>query len=230
MANQQKIRFASGGPDALFSGIWRIVVNKDDVYIGGSKSAMGIYKVSLHKSGVWVLAGTEQSGATFNGNRRGKQWKRPLEHSLGITRGPSILIPRTSLGSRPFPPDEVAKDVVWFKEPGPGQVVDFSMYFVEKDARTEWDTGQMALTEFNLARGNRLILFGSVRQAPAPFLATVEDMLERNVFHVSDPDAFAGGSLLWYTEAPDLQNTIRFPVIVDLPVSMKGGPPASQRR
>jgi len=34
---QHSIRFAVGSPDALFSGIWRLVADKDDAYLGGQQ-------------------------------------------------------------------------------------------------------------------------------------------------------------------------------------------------
>ena len=124
------MRFACGSPGALFSGVWRMVVNRNDVYLGASKAAMSILKISLHHSGVWVLAATEQSGAKFDGNRRAKRWAQPLGHAPGVVRGPSILVPRTSLGSRPTPPDEPLNQVAWFAAPGEGEAVEFSLYLV----------------------------------------------------------------------------------------------------
>src|SRR5262245_55602816 len=112
MSRSRYFRFASGGPEAPFSGVWRLAIKGSDVYIGASKSSMSMFKLSLHKSGVWVLAGTQQSNIELvKGNRRGKEWTRPVEHVPGVTRGPSIFVPHTSLGSRPFPLDESGKKV-----------------------------------------------------------------------------------------------------------------------
>lgn len=91
MPKPESVRFASGCVDKPYSGVWRLVVKNDDVFLGASKESMGIFKVSLHQSGVWVLAATQQSGATFQGgNRRAKRWERPLPHKVGVTRGPSV--------------------------------------------------------------------------------------------------------------------------------------------
>lgn len=73
MPRSQPIRFGSGSPEAAFSGVWRLIVSKDDVYIGASRASMAVFKISLHKSGVWVLAATQQSGATFEAG--GGRWR-----------------------------------------------------------------------------------------------------------------------------------------------------------
>jgi hypothetical protein len=151
MAKAQTIRFASGHPEEPFSEVWRLVVTNEDIFIGASKASMGIFKISLHRSGVWVLAATKQSGATFeNGNRRAKQWNRPLEHTQGVTRGPSIIVPHTSLGSRPLLAEESKKEVVWYAGPAVGEVVEFSLYFVEPSAMIRWNPDETVLAELSL--------------------------------------------------------------------------------
>lgn len=182
MAKAQTVRFAAGRPDEPFSGVWWLVVKNDDVFIGASKSSMGIFKVSLHKSGVWALAATKQSGATFqNGNRRAKQWNRHLEHIHEVTRGPSILVPHSPLGSRPIQTEEGKKKVAWYPGPAAGETVEFSLYFVEPGAVTRWPD-ETVLAERSLARGNRVILLASTRQSTGDFMATVEKILRDNVF------------------------------------------------
>ena len=107
MAKSRTYRFGAGDDSHPYSGVWRLVVTDTDVYLGASKTSMGTVKVSLHQSGVWVFAATQQSGATFqNGNRRAKQWAAPAEHSPGVRRGPSVLVPHTFLGARAIAPDE----------------------------------------------------------------------------------------------------------------------------
>jgi hypothetical protein len=212
----QTIRFASGSPDEAFSCVWRLVATNNDVFIGASKASMGIFKISLHKSGVWILAATSQSGATFeNGNRRAKQWNRPLQHTQGITRGPSVIVPHTYLGSRPLQADEIKKKVLWYSGPPSGEVVEFTMYFVEPGIVTQWNSEQTVLAELSLARGNRLVLLASARLAPADFMALVERTLRENVFRMKDPSKFESGSLLCVTQSRDALAT---PMVIDLPV------------
>ncbi len=216
MAKLPTVRFAVGSPEAPFSGVWRLVVNKNDVFLGASKSTMSVFKISLHKSGVWVLAATQQSEATFEGgNRRAKRWSRPLEHARGVTRGPSILIPHTSLGARPLTPDEDSPDVIWFPAPATDETVEFSLYFVKPDTITKWNSNEKLLAEIPLADGGHVVLLASTGPSTDPFQETVEKLLRENVFGMSDPAAFSGGSFLWVTESRD---AFKIPMIIDLPV------------
>jgi hypothetical protein len=177
---------------------------------------MGIFKFSLHRSGAWILAATKQSGATFQrGNRRAKQWSRPLEHVQGVTRGPSILVPHTSLGARKLQPSEAGKKVHWYPAPGPGETVEFSLYFVRPDAPTSWGLDETVVDVVRMAGGNRLFILASSRPSPRPFLETIETLLQDNVVRMDNTNDFMGGSFLWVTES---QDRFRLPMIVDLPV------------
>jgi hypothetical protein len=218
MPQASRIRFAAGQPTAPFSGVWRLIVNKDHVYLGPSKEAMRVFKISLHKSGVWVLAATQQSGGSFqDGNRRAKQWRSPAPHVAGVTRGPSIFVPHTSLGSRPLSPNEDAEKVVWFPAPENGQLVEFGLYFVDDGVATLWNAEESVLAELRLASGRRIIVIASVRMSPASFLATVEGMLNKTIVRMKDPSGYLGGSYLWVTQSRD---ALTIPIIVDLPVNI----------
>jgi hypothetical protein len=177
---------------------------------------MGLFKVSLHSSGVWVLAATKQSGATFQGgNRRAKEWNRPLEHAHGITRGPSVLVPHTSLGVRKLPPGEGEKKIHWYRAPPVGEMVEFSLYFVRSGARTSWNPDETVVDSPRLPKNNCLVVLASCRPSPRPFLDTVESLLRENVFRMDNVNGFLGGSFLWVTQSLD---QLRVPLIVDLPV------------
>ncbi|HOC42526.1 MAG TPA: hypothetical protein PKJ99_05830 [Thermoanaerobaculales bacterium] len=222
MAMVQTLRVASGSLLAAYSSIWRIVVDKSEIYLGSGKVAMGIFKVSLHASGTWVLAATKQSGATFEGgNRRAKQWNRPLEHVRGVTRGPSVLIPHTSLGARKVIPGESVKEVHWYRAPHAGETVEFSLYFVEAGIPTSWASDETVVDELRLPGGRQLFVLASARPSPVPFLVTVERLLRENIFGMKDPDAFTGGSLLWVTQSED---SMKIPLLVDLPVPLRATP------
>ena len=216
MARPQTFRFAAGSLEAPFSGVWRLVVNGNDVFLGASKGSMSVFKNSLHQSGVWVLAATQQSGATFErGNRRAKRWSRPLDHVAGVTRGPSVFVPHTSLGSRPLSPDERNPEILWYQAPGDRETVEFSLYFVKPGVATKWNTNETELAQCPAADGSRVFLLASSGESPADFEEACEKMLRENVFRIDDPSEFLGGSLLWITESRD---EYKVPVIVELPV------------
>lgn len=160
MSKSKTVRVASGSHSALFSCVWRIIVSARDVYLGASKASMGLLKFSLHESGVWTFAATKQSTGTFaDGNRRAKKWLRPPEHVPGVTRGPSIVVPYTSLGSRPFPPDEVNDaEVIWFDIPAYGEAVEFSVYFVRAGYSPKWSDACVELARMATDEGALVIL------------------------------------------------------------------------
>ena len=92
-------RFAVGSPSEPFSAVWRLVGDKDP-FLGCYRQGMGLFKISMHPDDT-LVAFTAQSGAKFeNGSRVDKTWPRPPEFRPGWTIGPSILVPRTSIGAR----------------------------------------------------------------------------------------------------------------------------------
>jgi hypothetical protein len=219
MSKAKTLRVASGCTTAPYSGIWRIVANRGEVYLGASKAAMGIFKISLHSSGVWVLAATKQSGASFDGgNRRAKQWNRPLEHVRGVTRGPSILVPYTSLGSRKLLSGDADKKVHWYRAPSVGETVEFSLYFVRQDIAPSWSVDEAVVGNLSLPYGHQLVVLASSRPASKSFLDTAEKLLRENVFRMDDVSAFRGGSFLWVTQS---QDHLKIPLVVDLPVPIQ---------
>jgi hypothetical protein len=195
-------------------------VTDTDVYLGASKTSMGTVKVSLHQSGVWVFAATQQSGATFQeGNRRAKQWAAPAEHSPGVRRGPSILVPHTFLGPRTLPPDEGGRKVIWFPAPVPGNTVEFSLYFVAKGTATSWAPDERVLVAHRRNNGANVVLLGSSRPSAPMFLSAAERLLRENVFKLAAPTGFLGGSFLWITQSTEAS---RVPLLVDMPVPIAG--------
>jgi len=219
VAKAQTLRIASGSAEIPYSSIWRTIADRHDVYLGSSKAAMGIFKISLHRSGAWVLAATKQSGASFQGgNRRAKRWNRPLEHVRGVTRGPSVLVPHTSLGSRKLLPGDADKKVHWYRAPGEGETVEFSLYFVRPDTPTLWDSDQTVINTLRLSHGNLLVVLASARPSPQSFLDTVETLLRENAFRMDDVSAFLGGALLWVAESED---RLKIPLLIDLPMPLQ---------
>lgn len=220
MAKSRTYRFGAGDDSQPYSGVWRLVVTDTDVYLGASKTSMGTVKVSLHQSGVWVFAATQQSGATFqNGNRRAKQWAAPAEHSPGVGRGPSVLVPHTFLGARAIAPDEGGRKVIWFPAPVPGSTVEFSLYFVAKATATSWAPDERVLVAHRRGNGAHVVLLGSSRPSAPTFLSAAERLLRENVFKIDAPSAVLGGSFLWITQSTDAS---RVPVLVDMPVPIGG--------
>jgi len=218
MPKSTTIRFAVGCPEKPFSNVWRLVASKNDVYIGPSKRAMGVMKISLHESGVWVLAATAQSGVTFAGdNRRARRWNRPLEHADGVTRGPSIVVPYTSLGARRYKVEE-RKKVYWHAAPNPGEMVEFSIYFVDSGKEFVYSEDHTLIAVADLANGDGVPVLARTIAANPKFLQTCENLLRKNVFGVDDPTKISEELFLWVTESKD---DLHIPYITDLPVNFR---------
>lgn len=117
MARNPRLTVGVGTPDNQFAPRWTFWTQKDDAYLT-TRGMGGLYKLSLHASGVWVGAFTTESGVESSGNRRTHRWQRPPEFEPGFVRGPEICIPR--LDSRhdlSFPLDPSAKNPVWVAAP-----------------------------------------------------------------------------------------------------------------
>lgn len=215
VAKAKTIRIAAGTPDAPYSGVWRVVADRSEIYIGASKMSMGLLKMSLHSSGAWIFAMTQQSGATFkNNNRRHKKWNMPTEHAKGVTRGPSVLIPHTSLGSRAMLPREGGNIIKWYPAPECGHTIEFSFYFVRDGINPSWEEDETMMGALKLSNGNIFYILASSRPSPKQFLDTNEKLLKDNIFRYHDISDFIGGCFLWITESP---GETKIPMIVDLP-------------
>lgn len=220
MTRHKAVRFAVGGPNESYSGLWRLVVNKNEVYLGASGISMGFLKMSLHSSGVWTFAATKQSGATFNGNRRLEQWHAPPQHKKGITRGPSIFVPRTSTGKRYLLAKEKNKEAIWYPPPNEGEYVEFSLYFLDENISTSWNNNQKILAEIIMKNKKKIVLLASTERASSDFLQACEKIIKESVVVVSNPLAISKTetSLLWIIKS---KRQVKVPIIVDLPVKLK---------
>jgi hypothetical protein len=211
------IRFAAGSAESPYSGIWRLFSNGDDVYLGASKASLKAFKFSLHRSGVWVLAGIDGAGVSFeNGNRRARRWSRPPLTGSGITLGLSVIVPRTSLGSRKSLSGEGDNHTVWYPAPAAGRCVDFTTYFVEAGRTVSWNVGDTVLGEFSLKSGSRVVLIARTRVMSAAFATRIEDLIRNNVVRSKDPGNDVRGCHLLISESAD---SLKTPLVVDFPVA-----------
>lgn len=129
------IRFAVGSPEAVWSGVWRLWVARNDVFLGSRDLSRWI-KVSLHSSGIWRVAWTSQSGikAPQSADRVERRWKRPDPFAEGWTQGPSVRVPHTPVKRRFSAPDYMrVVEVRWFAPPARGNELVFTVLFSEPD-------------------------------------------------------------------------------------------------
>jgi hypothetical protein len=181
---------------------------------------MGTLKISLHASGVWVLSATGQSGVVFEGgNRRAKKWKRPPVDALGITRGPSILVPHTSLAAKPRSLQDDVEGVRWLQAPGEGEAVEITLYFGEDGSRLLWSQDQVVIEEGRLKSGSRVFLVSRTRPLPLSVSRDVEQFMKKATLQTVGLSKAVRAQLLWCRESGD---SLRTPFIFDLPVPVIG--------
>lgn len=205
---------AAGAADAAWSSVWRIATHRDDVYLGCGRMAMRVLKLSLHASGVWVLAATKESGATFEGNRRARKWDLPPEMAPGYRRGPIILAPWTSIGTRPVDA-ELGKPIVWVAPPRKRDAVWFSVYFAPPDGEYSLEPGEVLVGTLDLRTRGSVWVVASWHRTEAAFFNTIHAMLADT--QIEGPAALTSGSLLWVTATGE-----GLPLIVDLPPPKPG--------
>lgn len=137
------LRFAVGSPTEYRSAIWRMWAERDDVYLA-ARVMGGWIKLSMHRSGIWRLAWTAQSGIRAQGSsdRVGERWQRPPEFRAGWIQGPAVIVPNTGI-ERPFThvTDAERIPIVWSPTPKPGHKLHFTLLFASADASPEsWQT------------------------------------------------------------------------------------------
>lgn len=139
-------RFAAGSPWQPFSAVWRLVGGKDP-FLGCYRQGMGLFKISIHLDDT-LFGFTSQSGAKFeSGSRIDKEWPRPPEFHPGWTLGPSILVPRTSIGARALLED-LQPSTAWIRAPREGEAVFFRIVLETSGAAPDgaiMEPGQVVL-------------------------------------------------------------------------------------
>lgn len=102
------VRFAVGSAHGPRASVWRLWVNRNDVYVAARVAASEM-KVSLHASGKWRSGFTDQHLQRANPlisldrDRALDKWERPPQFAPGWTRAFTITVPASEI---------VASDVV----------------------------------------------------------------------------------------------------------------------
>lgn len=165
------IRFAAGSPQDPYSAVWNLATNKNDVYLFARQMRRWL-KTSLHESGIWRLAWTEESKilTTDTSDRVIIRWRRPPEFRPGWTQGISVLVPWTPIGQHYSAADAPAgKAVQWVKAPAPWHKVVFTVLFTAADVpQPAWESirepGDRKLGQLPLQNGESVWV--AVRRAP----------------------------------------------------------------
>lgn len=197
------LRVALGSPTEPFSSVWRFWVNRSDVYIA-ARILAGLFKISLHESGVWVLAFTSESGAVFESNRRGMTWRRPPEFAPGWTMGPSISIPR--LDNSPLLAKRATDKapIHWLTPPAVGSARWLTVVFCRccDDDRREIVPGSEDVGSLELSNGESVWVLGGERPLTDQEKRPIRDVRRPLKIDVEDPNRVDAASVIWCTTSP----------------------------
>lgn len=165
---KQVIRFGVGSPDKPYASTWRLWANGSDTYLA-ARTIAGIFKISLHKSGEWISAFTEQSGLTLqvdnNTSRRHTAWRKPPEFRKGWTQGPSIVVPWVPWAGELRQIEKVKPDMSWYPVPAKNNELFLTLLISEPETGSDISkvliNGDMLEQKtISLANGQRVWLYG----------------------------------------------------------------------
>lgn len=148
------IRWAVGSRTGARSQSWSLFgsANDDDVYLG-PRSQTGSLKLSLHRSGRWRMAWTEEfvkaRGWPEGTNRVLGRWDPPDELRPGWRHAVTVLIPADSVVSDPMPEKKLGK-VAFYPAPTGDQAMWFRILLgsaggAELAVNDAFDVGSMTL-------------------------------------------------------------------------------------
>jgi len=133
------VRFAVGAPDGPRGAVWRLWIKQSGVYLG-VRNVTGEIKVSLHTSGKWRLAFTEQHQNSAHSlippdvDRAHEKWERPAEFAPGWVRAFLISVPASELGT-PATPQPKPNEIIWVAPPPEGYATHFTVLLAAPGAR-----------------------------------------------------------------------------------------------
>jgi hypothetical protein len=135
-----------GEPEGARSSVWRLWTHKNEVYISAWALASDV-KISLHSSGIWRDAFTEEhvaKGSPFVAPGRDRaidKWERPAEFVPGAIKAFVIVIPSSEVTTPRHPKANSAfrqklggKAVVWVPAAPEGYATHFTVLFTRPEA------------------------------------------------------------------------------------------------
>ena len=173
MSGDQKVRFAVGAPNGPQSAVWLVFTQrgKSDIYVA-NRHVAGQLKISLHQSGMWRLAFTQQFAATLQATGAGSddrvqaKWTRPAERRSGWTHAMSIVVPVTELW-KPIPPLNLPLDIRWRQVPAQGMESHFAMMLERGSGYVDRRPGGDVIAVLPLPNGENLwVIAVDVKSTP----------------------------------------------------------------
>lgn len=168
-----KLRFGVGNPMGERASVWVIEAGRNtrDVYLG-NRDMMSFQKISLHQSGVWRFAWTEEKAPLFlsaGENRLIDSWSRPPELGAGWTLALRIWVPEEDVATvaKVQGKAKSLKAINWVPRPPPSTAIVFQVVIARPDQGEVHLKDSVPLAGFTLATHNGnleacLVLLSSV--------------------------------------------------------------------
>jgi hypothetical protein len=178
-SKKSKVRFAVGSPEGPRGNVYRLWTTNDEVYLS-IRALTGEEKVSLHKSGQWRSAFTEEHIAkgspfvTADQDRAFDKWTRPPEFAPGLTLAFNIVVPASEVTMPQHPAEANAAvrgtEIVWVPPAPAGYETHFTVLFTTAEATAatlpDWP-GRSSM-------GARLIFRAELANTESVWLVTYE--------------------------------------------------------
>lgn len=185
-SNQDRaIRFGVGSATTRCSGVYRVrgangaksSTRPSDLYLS-ARALGGVLKTSLHESGEWRTAYTEdavESGKVTlqpGQDRKVLGWPRPPQWQPGVTWAHCIMFPSSELRAGVADDPKIVKNVTWIADSGPGRIIQVDVLLVESSIEplnfhTPVEQNLAVLDRFKLPNGEGvLVLTRTVEETP----------------------------------------------------------------
>jgi hypothetical protein len=194
------IRWAIGSRDGARSQSWSVFgsTNHADVYIGPRSQTKAI-KLSLHKSGLWRMAWTEQGaaeiGLTDGENRLLSRWEQTAELAPGWRHAVSVHMTRASLTTHLD--ESRLEKVAFYPPPDPGDMVRFMLLLAEPGGAELKVNGALDVGSLQLPNGGMVGVIMGYQPMNQDNVDTIDALRAQMLAAVTAAGARGNRSFAW---------------------------------
>ncbi|MBX9809935.1 hypothetical protein K2X92_06095 [Candidatus Gracilibacteria bacterium] len=222
--NKNVIKFAVGTPNDPQSSIWRLWVNKDDIYLG-EKNTLPAMKVSLHASDNWRIAFVKELKREDETTDRAiLKWKRPAEIFPGWTPSIAVLVSSLKPIRRLSKTTVEDKRIIWMPETTEGKRMIF-MLVISKSNMSEMDARKILTPTdrivgcLNKKNGEKVwLIYREDEDLTAYEVEKIKDIMKKTKIHLkvdsSEDSIYGSRAILMLSE--NTPTTFTQPTILDI--------------
>jgi hypothetical protein len=186
--DKEPLLVAFGSPEQPLSGVWRLWIQKDDIYFGPVKMLSQV-KVSLHKSGDWRISLLRPPDySRKNSSRIIIKWNRPPSDYRKLTTCLCVCVPPI-FPKDPFTPVKINDDRVKWIQPSLHRV----MMLIILIADASLSVGPVLFPKNRLLgmrrkeNGENVCLLAHEQDFTKPHIDLIEGYMARYKIRVSGP-------------------------------------------